>query len=153
MDTLSLENPVFATFVIAAAVMVLKAMLQGWMTVFRMLKVKGGFVNPEDAEKSPMNPEPSPAQIEKNEYVERSRRMHANDVENIPFYLVASFLFVVANPPLLMAQICMYGYVGSRALHFLAYVTAQKHDVRATFWTVGSLIVIYMAGYALWAVL
>jgi glutathione S-transferase len=32
----------------------------------------------------------------------------------------------------------------SRLLHFAAYFTAQTHDMRATFWTVGSLILIFM---------
>jgi glutathione S-transferase len=34
--------------------------------------------------------------------------------------------------------------VVSRLLHFLAYLTAQTHEVRATLWTIGSLILIYM---------
>jgi len=31
----------------------------------------------------------------------------------------------------------------SRVLHFVAYLTAQTHDVRATFWTIGSVILIF----------
>ena len=38
MNAFTLENPVFATYVIAAAIMVLKIMGQGWMTVYRMLR-------------------------------------------------------------------------------------------------------------------
>jgi glutathione S-transferase len=41
-----------------------------------------------------------------------------------------------------MAQLLLYGYVVSRLLHFAAYLSAQTHDVRATLWTVGSLILI-----------
>jgi hypothetical protein len=40
-------------------------------------------------------------------------------------------------------------YVVSLAAHFVAYVTAQLHDVRAFCWTWGSLSVIVMAVYAL----
>jgi glutathione S-transferase len=29
-------------------------------------------------------------------------------------------------------------------LHFAAYFTAQTHDMRATLWTIGSLILIYL---------
>jgi glutathione S-transferase len=43
----------------------------------------------------------------------------------------------------------LYGYVVSRLLHFAAYYTAQSHEIRATFWTVGSLIIIYMTGRTL----
>lgn len=42
-----------------------------------------------------------------------------------------------------------YGYAVSRLLHFAAYVSGQIHDVRATLWTVGSLIVVFMAVMAL----
>jgi glutathione S-transferase len=41
----------------------------------------------------------------------------------------------------------------SRLLHFGAYVTGQIHEVRATFWTVGSVILIYMAIHTLLAAL
>ena len=51
-----------------------------------------------------------------------------------------------------LAQALMYGFVGARALHALAYATKQSHEVRATFYTVGPLIVIFMAGYVLWRV-
>jgi hypothetical protein len=47
----SLENPVFQTYVLAASIMILKLMLQPWMTVVRMMKAGGGFRSPEDAKK------------------------------------------------------------------------------------------------------
>ena len=48
MTVLSMENPVFVTYMITGAIMILKLMGQGWMTVFRMLKVDAGFVTPEE---------------------------------------------------------------------------------------------------------
>jgi len=53
---LSLENPVFHTFLLAAR-------------------------------KSPLNPKPEPAQLQVNEYVDRSRRINLNDLESIPGFL------------------------------------------------------------------
>lgn len=146
---LSLKNPVFQTYVLAASIMILKMMLQPWMTVARMMKARAGFRSPEDARKSPLNPHPEPAQLELNEYVDRSRRMNLNDLESIPGFLAAGFLLVLADPPLLLAQILIWTYVASRAAHFVAYVTAQLHDIRAFCWTWGSLSVIAMAGYVL----
>jgi uncharacterized MAPEG superfamily protein len=146
---LSLENPVFHTYVLAASIMVLKLMLQPWMTVLRMMKVRAGFRSPEDAKKSPLNPQPVAGQLDVNEYVERSRRINLNDLENIPGFLAAGFLLVLADPPLVLAQVLMWTFVAARAAHFVAYITAQLHDVRATCWTIGSLSVIAMAGYAL----
>jgi glutathione S-transferase len=147
--TLSLANPVFHTYVLAASIMILKLMLQPWMTVVRMMKVSAGFRSPEDAKKSPLNSNPTSGQLDVNEYVDRSRRMNLNDLESIPGFLAAGFLFVLVGPPLLLAQILIWAYVVSRAAHFFAYVTAQLHDVRAFCWTWGSLSVITMAGYTL----
>jgi glutathione S-transferase len=146
---LSLDNPVFRTYALAASIMLLKLMLQPWMTVARMTKVKAGFRSPEDVKRSPLNPNPSPAQLEVNEYVERSRRMNLNDLESIPGFLAAGLLLVLSHPPLLLAQILIWVYVAARAAHFVAYLTAQLHDVRAFCWTWSSVSVIAMAGTVL----
>ncbi len=149
MDKLSLQNPVFATYVIAATIMILKAVGMSWLTVVRMMEVKGGYRSPEDIRKTRLNPEPNPVQLEPNERVERIRRIQLNDLENLPFFLVAGLLFVLTAPSLLLAQWLLYGYVVSRLLHFAAYFTAQTHDTRATLWTVGSLILIFMTCWTL----
>ena len=153
MSSLTMQNPVFITYAIAAALLVLKLMGQGWMTVHRMLKVRAGWASPEDMRPGIINPNPDPGQMEVNDYVERSRRMHRNGLENIPAFLAIGLLFVVVEPPLVLAQVLMYGYVASRLAHAVAYATGQSHEVRATFWTIGSLIGIGMALYVLWAAL
>ncbi len=144
-----LNNAVFHTYALTACIMILKLMLQPWMTVYRMMSVRGGFRSPEDAKASPLNPNPSDTQLSVNEYVDRSRRMNLNDLENIPGFLAAGFFFALSNPPLWLAQVLLWTFVAARAAHFVAYVTAQLHDVRATFWTFGSLAVIVMTAYAL----
>src|SRR3954451_3807578 len=149
MDKLSLQDPVFATYVIAASIMILKAVGMSWLTVVRMMQVKGGFRSPEDIRKTALNPDPDPKQLEPNERVERIRRIQLNDLENLPFFLVAGFLFVLTEPSITTAQWLLYGYVTSRLLHFAAYFTARTHDTRATLWTVGSLILIFMSCWTL----
>ena len=150
---ISLENPVFATYALAASIMLLKLLLQPWMTVYRMMKARAGFRSPEDAKKSPLNPDPVPGQTDTNEFVDRSRRINLNDLESIPAFLIAGFLFVLASPQVLLAQVLIWAYVLTRAAHFLAYVTAQLHDIRATCWTLSSLSVIAMVIYVLYSLL
>ncbi len=149
MSAFTLENPVFATYMIAASIMVLKIMGQGWMTVYRMLKSDAGLVSPEDIQVGLINKNPRPEQLEISDYVDRSRRMHRNDLENIPAFLAAGLLFVLAAPSLLLTQILMYGFVAARLAHSVAYATKQTHEVRATLYTIGSVIVIVMALYSL----
>jgi glutathione S-transferase len=141
----ALQGQVFATYVIAASIMVLKAVATAWLTVWRMMRVKGGFRAPEDIKRTPLNPNPDPKQLEPDERVERIRRIQQNDLENIPYFLVIGLLFLLTEPSLLTAQWLFYGYVASRLAHFWAYLTGQTHDLRAAFWTCGSLLLIYMS--------
>ena len=141
----ALQDPVFATYVIAATIMILKAVSMSWLTVVQMTRANGGFRAPEDLRKTPLNPNPNPEQTRPNESVERIRRIHLNDLENIPFFLVAGLLWTMTGPSLLEAQIVLYAYVITRMLHFAAYLSARSHDLRAMLWTPGSLILIYMA--------
>lgn len=149
MEALSWDNPVFVAYAVAAALAILKLVGQAWVTVAFMLKEGGGYVSPEDAEAQPGNPKPDPAQLEPNPRVERSRRMQRNDLESIPAFLAAGFLFVLCAPPVWLAYVLLYGFVVMRALHTWAYATAQLHMVRATFFSFASIAVIVMAVWVL----
>lgn len=144
MDRLTFENPVFATYASAASLMILLAVATAWITVVQMLRHKGGFRAPEDLKKTLVNPAPNPNQNEPNEHVERWRRIMLNHLENIPFFLAIGLLYVLTGPSLVLARGLFWGYVVSRLLHFIVYGTGQIHDIRATFWTVGSAIIIAM---------
>ena len=149
MNALSLTNPLFATYAIAATLMILKVVSMSWLTVVRMLSESAGFRAPEDLKKTPLNKTPDPSQLLPNERVERVRRIMMNDLENVPFFLAAGFLFILTGPSLALAQWLLYGYVVSRLLHFLVYFTGQIHEIRATFWTIGSVIIVFMTVWTL----
>ena len=147
------ENPVFQTYAIAAALIILKLSLHSYFTVFRMIKSNGGMLNPEDLNKTVMNPDPSPGQIEPNDYVERTRRMHRNEMENGLPFLICGLLFVLTEPNLMLAKLLLYGYVIARVLHFGAYTAAMAHEVRAALFTLGSIATVVMALFVLVAAL
>ena len=147
MTQFSMENPVFVTFVIASAIMILKLMAQGWITVYRMIKTDAGLLNPEDLQSGPANRNPRPEQLELNDYVDRSRRIHRNDLENIPAFLACGLLFVAVEPPLLLAQILMSSFVVARLAHTAAYATKQRHELRAALFSIASIVVVVMAVY------
>jgi len=154
LTALSLENPLFRAYVIAAALMILKMMAMAWLTVYRMLRVDAGYRAPEDARAGLLNRKPVVGQTDKNEYVERIRRIHQNDGENVPLFLAAGLLFVLVIDPahagqVQVGQALMGTYVVSRLAHFGAYLTAQSHEVRATLWTLGSLIVLVLTAMPL----
>jgi glutathione S-transferase len=154
MNPLGLRDPVFATYVVAASIMILKALAMAWLTVWRMMvQVKGGFRSPEDLRPTLLNPHPDRRQLEPDERVERMRRIQLNDLESVPYFLVIGFLFLLTEPSLIAAQWLFYGYVATRFAHFAAYLTSQTHDLRAALWTPGSLILIYMATRTLFVAL
>ena len=149
ISTLSMENPVFVAYAIAAALMVLKIMAQGWATVALMLKADAGLLNPEDLRPTPANRNPRPEQLDLQPDVERSRRMHRNDLESIPAFLACGLLFVISEPPFWLATLLFALFVLARLAHTFAYATAQNHEVRATFYSIGSVIVVIMAVWVL----
>ena len=151
MNILSFDNPVFATYAVSVALMVLLGVVTAWITVIQMMRVKGGFRAPEDLKETALNPDPKADQTAPVESVERFRRIMQNHLENLPFFGIIGFVFVLTEPSLLLAQGLFYGYVASRLLHFAAYATAQIHDIRATFWTIGSLIIVTMSVMVLMA--
>ena len=149
----SLDNPVFRIYVIAAALAIFKMLGQAYLVVARMIRASGGFLNPEDLRRTVSNPNPSAAQLEPNESVERARRMHRNDGENIPLFLAAGLLFVAAEPSPVAAGSLLYGYVASRFAHLAAYATAQNHEVRAAFYSIGTVLLALMTGWGMYAAL
>ena len=144
MALLGFDNPVFVAFALSSAVMIVKAVAMSWLTVIRMLWFQSGFRSPEDLRRTLLNPVPDPRQLLPDERIERIQRIQQNDLENLPFFFVAGALYVLTGPPLALAQVLFYGYAVSRLLHFAAYFTAQTHDVRASLWTIGSLIIVFM---------
>ena len=150
---LSLENPVFAAYAVAAALMLLKLMGQGWATVVLMIRTDAGLLNPEDLRNSVTNRNPRAEQLEPNPSVERSRRMQRNDLESIPAFFAAGLLFVTTAPPYWLAVTLFSVFVLARLAHTLSYATAQNHEVRAVFFSLGSLAVIAMSLWVLVAAL
>jgi glutathione S-transferase len=104
MSVFDFGNPAMQVYAISASLAVLKIMGQGWMTVYRMMKSNSGLASPEDLRPGPLNREPSPEQLDIDDYVDRSRRMHRNDLENIPAFLAIGLLFALTEPSLLLAQ-------------------------------------------------
>ncbi len=153
MSEFTLKNPVFAAYAIAAALMILKLMAQGWITVARMVRTDAGLLNPEDLLPGPANRNPRPDQLAPNDHVERSRRIHRNDLENIPAFLACGLLYVATAPSPLIANILFAAFVATRLAHTAAYLTHQRHELRATFFSIGSIIIIVMAVQVLLAAL
>ena len=80
------------------------------------------FANPEDVagqEKAKVN--------FANEGVERVRRCHQNDIENIfPFVFLSGIYIVAVAPSLFAAKCVFYGFTVSRLVHSFVYLQQVK---------------------------
>ena len=60
MTAFSLDDPLFATYVVAATLIILKAVSMSWLTVVRMMKENGGFRSPGGHPEDAVQPESGP---------------------------------------------------------------------------------------------
>src|SRR5436309_1516246 len=78
-----------------------------------------------------------------DEDIERVRRAHRNDLENILPFFVVSFLYVLTKPSYGAAAIYFWGFLAARVLHGIFYVRgAQPH--RTIAFAVGAVLMFVM---------
>ena len=80
------------------------------------------FANLEDAAMDKKDADTTKKMVRTDENVERVRRAHQNDLENIPLFLVTGFLYVLANPTVDSAKYHFYGFALSRIMHSIVYL-------------------------------
>ncbi|KAH8416807.1 hypothetical protein KR222_005571, partial [Zaprionus bogoriensis] len=139
LELLSLSNPVFKSYSFWAGVLVLKLFSMALLTAIQRVKTKT-FANPEDL----ISPKLKVKFDDPN--VERVRRAHRNDLENILPFLVVGFLYTLTNPSAFLA-INLFRAVGiSRIVHTLVYaVVVVPQPARALAFFVALLSTVYMA--------
>ena len=120
MSDAVLANPALRLFAIVSLVLVLKMALVGVYT--STLRVgRKVFATPEDyalqgmAVKGGTDPD-----------IERVRRAHQNDLENILPFFVVGFFFALTRPPLVAAEIFFVGFALARILHSVFYIRAMQ---------------------------
>merc|ERR1719367_32834 len=80
-----------------------------------------------------------------NEGVERYRRCHQNDIENIfPFGILSGVFLVATNPSLFAAKCVFYGFTASRILHMIVYLNQVPQPSRVLAFAAGVALNFYM---------
>jgi len=106
------DNPVFASFCFYAALMALKTLLMSFLTGLHRY-TKKVFINPEDCIQN--------VKVRTDESVERVRRAHLNDLENILPFLIIGLVYVGINPSASCAVFYFRLFAVARVLHTLVY--------------------------------
>jgi len=140
---LSLENPVFKAFITYAVIVIVKTMLMSIVTALNRFKNKA-FANPEDA-RGMKDKEGGRLKPVTNLDVERVRRCHLNDLENVIPFVLIGLLYVATSPALSTALLHFRLFAGSRLFHSVAYLLPLPQPSRALGFFVGYLTTFSMA--------
>ncbi|PIK58289.1 putative microsomal glutathione S-transferase 1 [Apostichopus japonicus] len=133
------ETPQFEAFVKYGALSLAKMLNMSLLTgVVRM--AKGSFANKEDYKSSGrLSPDELKAKLATPDpFLERIRRCHLNDMENIPPFILTGLFFVLAaNPTLDSCNWHFRIFLASRILHSICYILALPQPSRLLCFTVG----------------
>ncbi|XP_037072127.1 microsomal glutathione S-transferase 1-like [Pollicipes pollicipes] len=146
MNDLTMANPLFVTFLFYAAILVLKTVLMSLATARHRIGKKI-FANPEDAKGLQ-----GKVKLDDPD-VERVRRAHLNDLENILPFLIICPLYLATGPNAWMATMLMRGFAATRIIHTFVYLNVVPQPSRGLAFMVGLGITIYMTVQTLLATL
>ncbi|KAG5682641.1 hypothetical protein PVAND_011980 [Polypedilum vanderplanki] len=113
-DTLNYNNYAFRVYITWGGLLLIKLLFMAFLTSFQRIR-KGAVENPEDVGVR------SNMEIKKDEDVERVRRAHLNDLENIPAFLFAALMYIMADPHPIAAAWLIRIAVLARIGHTIVY--------------------------------
>ncbi|XP_071987976.1 microsomal glutathione S-transferase 1 [Engystomops pustulosus] len=137
------DNEVFRAFATYAALVLVKMMLMSLMTAFFRITRKV-FANPEDAAVHSKGGDLK-KYLRTDQDVERVRRCHLNDLENIVPFVGVGLLYALSNPDLSTALLHFRVFAASRVLHTISYLVPLPQPSRALTFFVGFLATLSMA--------
>ena len=129
-----IQNPLFPIYSACAVILAFNLVILAGLTAANRSKA-GGILNPEDAKlnqkgKLVDSPEADPAA--------RFVRAHRNALENIPLFLITSFVYILVAPSFTVAASMLGVFTAARWLHSLVYL-AGKQPWRTMFFGIGQL--------------
>lgn len=137
---LEVNTEVFQSYAFFASILALKLFALVPLTAVNRFR-KGAFANPEDL----TDPKKQKVKLDDPD-VERVRRAHHNDLENILPFFAVGFLYCLTNPALATANLLFKIFTISRIVHTIVYaVYPLPQPSRALSFFVGFGINVYMA--------
>ncbi|XP_026763966.2 microsomal glutathione S-transferase 1-like [Galleria mellonella] len=114
MSSINLDNPVVRSYIVYSAILALKLLFISILTALARM-TRNVFANPEDAVLTK-----GKVKFD-DQVVERKRRAHLNDLENIPAFWVLGALYVTTGPAVAWAQLLFRAFTLGRILHTIVY--------------------------------
>ena len=137
----AIEEELFNCWAYYAGLLLFKMLLMSAITGFLRIG-KGIFLNQEDA--SFLS-----GQVSNDATIDRVKRAHVNDMENIYVYIFLSYIYMCTNPAVSTAIFTFKVFVWARFAHTIIYVFQVPQPGRITAFIVGQLSCAYMAMHVL----
>ncbi|XP_053112843.1 microsomal glutathione S-transferase 1 [Hemicordylus capensis] len=125
-----------------SVLVLVKMMLMSPLTGFYRMKKKA-FTNPEDAS-SFAKGEGAKKFLRTDPDVERVRRIHLNDLENIIPFLFVGLFYSISGVSLSTALLHYRIFLGSRIFHTISYFIPLPQPCRGLAWFTGYLVTFSM---------
>merc|ERR1712045_64322 len=119
----NVEKELFEAYAFYTAIVTCKMMMMSFLTARQRFKTMT-FISSEDA-KQPGT------KCGTNEDIERVRRAHQNDIENVVPFAILGLLYIFTNPAYSTALFCFRLFAGARILHTVVYLLAIPQPARA----------------------
>lgn len=135
---LSLQDPLVQSYIVYSAILAVKLLFVGILTGMKRASRKV-YANPEDAVRSG-------GKVTLNDpEVERVRRAHLNDLENIPAFWILGALYLTTNPAAAWATLLFRVFTLGRILHTIVYaIVPLPQPARALSFSIPYFIMWYM---------
>ncbi|KAM3966502.1 microsomal glutathione S-transferase 1-like [Aphomia sociella] len=137
MTSLTLDNPLVQSYILYSAILAIKLLLVSVITAIARV-TRNVFANPEDAVVTK-------GKVKYDDpVVERVRRAHLNDLENIPAFWLLGALYVTTGPAVAWAQLLFRVYALGRIIHTIVYaIIPLPQPARGISFGIPFLITIY----------
>ncbi|CAK8689000.1 unnamed protein product [Clavelina lepadiformis] len=133
----TLENEVFAGLVFYGSLALIKTVMMSMLTAYFRIRNES-VPTLEDAKMmAPNDPDKQKVLLQPNQDVERVRRAHLNDLENVIPFVLLGLLFVGTNPDPTTALWHFRIFLAARVLHSIAYVNALRQPLRGIGFGIG----------------
>lgn len=133
-------------YAICALLLVLKMMAVGVVTSSIRIRRKV-FASPEDYRFQGLE-----AASQRDADVERARRAHRNDLENVLPFLAVGAIYAFSGPSDAGAWICFVGFTTARILHSIFYLTGSMPH-RTVAFAAGFVLTLWMIASSAWSLL
>ncbi|CAF2052493.1 unnamed protein product [Rotaria magnacalcarata] len=134
-------NTVFRNFLFYVILSILKMMIMSLLTAAQRFR-KDAFVNPEDIiPKKGKTVLPTTSDPD----VERVRRNHLNDIENIIPFVLIGLCYAACNPDSNVSLWHFRIFFFSRILHTISYQLSLPHPSRVVTFFIGLIVTVSMA--------